>query len=633
MYGGFNAALSPGSVGARIVCEYGQCDGFQSVLHGSDTNFHVVTSIENSGAVLDGFTIQNGKSGGSGTHEADGAGLLMLGGTLTIRHCRFQFNSGQPTVSMVVPRGGAIFVSESSGDATLTIEKTYFNDNGVDAGDSGSGGAIYNEAAELNMLNCGFENNYARGKGGAMANAVNGTSGENVTTLWNVLFYGNVSKGATGPAGGAIHNVGGEDLTLEIINCTFNLNVSDTGGTDAGGIASASNDEIVNITNSILWDNSDGDGTPGEEADQITGGDVTVAYSDVQRAGGAITGTGNINADPKFRCDAAGPARISGSINYPSEASPCRNAGDNTPVSWSEDLDARTRIVSTVDMGISEVQFGACCFQGDCTEETDFDCARMYVCDVNALHDGSSGYGSCGPSCCYGDMDGNGVVNAADRGFITAAIGLTDPELLCLYDLDGNGTIDAADRGFVTANIGLCTALPDWQDGSGIGASSECPDSRFQGLFGGNGTDCEETECEEEMFAEFFSGPEIAMQAAGGDWYTISVDPNGTELHGAAVFAVSAVNETILDDVSGGLSIVDLETLSLPWLPAAMYGNGNERRDMVVIETLPEWQTEEGGELCSVLLADEATLKLEAYVWRVNEDDSVDMWRAALTTE
>src|SRR3989344_5635093 len=69
---------------------------------------------------------------------------------------------------------------------------------------------------------------------------------------------------------------------------------------------------------------------------------------------------------------------------------------------------------------------------------------------------------------CYGDADGNGFVNAGDRGFVAANIGQTANDLICLYDMDGNGFINAADRGFIAANIGLCTPLPDFQDGSGL---------------------------------------------------------------------------------------------------------------------------------------------------------------------
>jgi cysteine-rich repeat protein len=130
---------------------------------------------------------------------------------------------------------------------------------------------------------------------------------------------------------------------------------------------------------------------------------------------------------------------------------------------------------------------GACCTDGVCTEGTPADCAG-YVCDVAAIH----GVGFIG---CFADADGNNVVNAADRGAISANIGQTDNDLICLYDLDGNGVVNAADRGVVSANIGLCVALPDYQDGSGLNGGS--PDTRFPGggVFQGFGTTCAETTC------------------------------------------------------------------------------------------------------------------------------------------
>jgi len=95
---------------------------------------------------------------------------------------------------------------------------------------------------------------------------------------------------------------------------------------------------------------------------------------------------------------------------------------------------------------------------------------------------------------CWGDVDGNGVVNAADRGFISANIGNTGPVAICLYDLDGNGFINAGDRGFASANIDLCAPLPDWMDGSGCNHGA-CPDLRYAGEFQGVDSSCSESPC------------------------------------------------------------------------------------------------------------------------------------------
>lgn len=61
---------------------------------------------------------------------------------------------------------------------------------------------------------------------------------------------------------------------------------------------------------------------------------------------------------------------------------------------------------------------------------------------------------------CVGDVDESGVVNAADRGFVSANIGcdVSNPALCeCKRaDVDGSGVVNASDRGFVSANIGPC---------------------------------------------------------------------------------------------------------------------------------------------------------------------------------
>jgi hypothetical protein len=129
---------------------------------------------------------------------------------------------------------------------------------------------------------------------------------------------------------------------------------------------------------------------------------------------------------------------------------------------------------------------GACCVNDTCVEMLYPDC-KPFVCDVSL-------YIPPERSVCFGDADGNGVVNAADRGAISANLGQTDPVLMCLYDLDGNGVINAADRGVVSANIGICAPLPDYQNGSGLNVG--LPETRFGAfVFRGVGTLCETESC------------------------------------------------------------------------------------------------------------------------------------------
>ncbi len=133
---------------------------------------------------------------------------------------------------------------------------------------------------------------------------------------------------------------------------------------------------------------------------------------------------------------------------------------------------------------------GACCVGDSCSVTTESSCASMgYVCDVDSLLPPAF-------AGCYGDVDGNGVVNAADRGTISANVGQTSNDALCLYDLDGNGAVNAADRGQVSANIGVCTPLPFYQNGSGLNAAGNGPDPRYdRGEYQGNGSTCAGSPC------------------------------------------------------------------------------------------------------------------------------------------
>jgi hypothetical protein len=126
---------------------------------------------------------------------------------------------------------------------------------------------------------------------------------------------------------------------------------------------------------------------------------------------------------------------------------------------------------------------GACCTSGGCSIVANEAACQPFVCNVADHLPGSF-------TGCYADIDGNGFVNAADRGFISAAIGQTDAVSVCRFDVDGNGFINAGDRGFVSAYIGLCEPLPDWMDGSGTKNGE--PDTRFgSATFMGGGSSCE----------------------------------------------------------------------------------------------------------------------------------------------
>ncbi len=314
------------------------------------------------------------------------------------------------------------------------------------------------------------------------------------------LMYGNFAH----DEGGAIYN---ETGAVSMINCTVADNKRAAGSIGAGIRNYAGSFEV---RNSILWWNRlEGEETAAyiSAADQFLGeGTIThscIKDNDAESVPFGGAANGNIDQDPLF----VGPP-APGRFHYVlQETSPAVDAG-RTVLASDLDLERNTRVVRCrVDMGAYEYQVeadesGACCAGAVCFEVANpCACQTGYVCDVNALNDGTAPNGACGNStggCCYGDADGNGTVNAGDRGFISAAIGTSDPNLICLNDLDGNGVVNAGDKGFVTANIGLCTPLPDWQNGSGNNSSLNEGeyDPRFPGEFTLAG-DCETTVCEE----------------------------------------------------------------------------------------------------------------------------------------
>ncbi len=131
----------------------------------------------------------------------------------------------------------------------------------------------------------------------------------------------------------------------------------------------------------------------------------------------------------------------------------------------------------------SLVRDGACCTPAGCVETTGSACAEGFVCDVEGLLPPTF-------QGCAGDMNGDGRVNAADRGYVRAALGSTDSRQLCLYDLTGDGRIDPADVAAVSVGIGQCLALPPHQTTAGGPSLAIGP-----GVFRGVGTTCDVVEC------------------------------------------------------------------------------------------------------------------------------------------
>jgi predicted outer membrane repeat protein len=356
-------------------------------IHGSNEGSAVGTNAAGTGSVvkcvkgedaatvLEGFTIAGGRA-------VNGGGMYNIGSSPTIIACIFEDNAADS-------RGGGIY--NRNGHPTVT-GCTFRANSALEA----DGGGMTNDNSSPVVADCVFIENFALDGGGGMHNrsqshpivtgctfdgnlAANGGGMQNLSdsspTVTNCRFTGNSAEGGNGGGidntydshpivtscvfegnsaryggamlsgwgsnplitdclfaensaqwGGGMFNV--QTSTRPVTNCTFWGNLADSSG---GAIYS--DDCDMAVTNSIVW---------GNVPDSIRGSAV-VTYSAVD---GGWAGVGNVAADPL----------LVGGGNYRLQTgSPCLDAGNNTAVSSSIDLDGDPRIQgAAVDMGAFE---------------------------------------------------------------------------------------------------------------------------------------------------------------------------------------------------------------------------------------------------------------------------------------
>lgn len=212
----------------------------------SDNSYHVVTSSGlTSTAVLDGFTIIDGKADGPSFSQFSGGGLFNISGSPVLTNVTFSNNSANT-----------------------------------------HGGGMDNSDGAPTLSNVTFSNNSAVDGGGGMESSAGTLTQTNVTpTLTNVTFSNNSAT-----AGGGMSNINSSLPMLK--NVTFSNNFAHIGG------SLYNNGGHPVLVNSLLWGN-----TAFSRVMQIfnVNGGSTVSFSDVQ---GGWLGVGNINANPLF-ADAA----------------------------------------------------------------------------------------------------------------------------------------------------------------------------------------------------------------------------------------------------------------------------------------------------------------------------------------
>jgi predicted outer membrane repeat protein len=269
-------------------------DGEFSDSTRSNNTYHIVTGTDvDSTAVLDGFTIENGYASDS---LGMGGGIYLNDSSPTIRNCVISNNFAQDG-------GGGIYDLNSS----PTIINTEIESNSA----NGGGGGIRNEDSSPTLTNSEIIANYVEAAssddfGGGMADYNGSAPVLDLTGLADdkAGFGGAVYDSSSEPQfsgcrivnnaataadgqGGAIFDVASDS---QFTNCTF----ANNSAADFGGAISTAESSNLSITNSILWADKQASGS---NELSISSSTVEITYSDVQ---GGYTGTGNINADPKF---------------------------------------------------------------------------------------------------------------------------------------------------------------------------------------------------------------------------------------------------------------------------------------------------------------------------------------------
>jgi len=351
--GGFPATGSPGLAQRNWTANPTILSGdIGTVGYNDDNSRHVVFNNVNglnATAILDGFTIADGRADGEGFYDGRGGGMHNRSSSPNIRNCTFLENRAI---------SGCGMYNES---ASPTVTNCLFSSNSTLV--FGTGGGMFNiDGASPMLSNCVFNGNTAN-TGGGLSNE--GCS----PTVVNCVFSGNTASLGSGMNNNA--------ASPTVVNCSFSSNSAGAGG----GLRNDYN-SFPMLSNCIIWGNSDGISNRLNAAPVVT-------YSIVQ---GGYSGTGNLNLDPLF-VDAA-------SHNFRLQiCSPAINAGNNAAVTpgTTTDLGGDPRFFNsgTVDMGAYEYQNTPTPLIAGCQNQTvSLSSAGTGTLAASALNNGSSGCGT-----------------------------------------------------------------------------------------------------------------------------------------------------------------------------------------------------------------------------------------------
>ena len=397
-----------------------------------------IGSGETRNTVITGFTITGGYAY-STSDWAPGGGIVCSGASPTISNCIITDNwcgwngggiyceRGSPLIvdctivdNYASAKGGGIYGADN---ANPTIRGCLITGNDAD---DGAGIFCY----EATIEDCSITANYATGtpaydggglyiKNGSTTTVTDCTIAENkahqnggglyVTGGAPELIRCTIARNRSDGIGGGIRPVGG--ATLTIVNCVV---IDNYAANDGGGIYSSGLSTIVNslfvgnlaqygggggiyvagatttVRNAILWGNA-----PDEIA--VASATADVAYSDIE---GGYSGTGNIDADPKFVNPLIDDYHLQ-------PDSPCIDAGisDDAPATDFEG-EARWDVVGIPNTGGGALPY--CDIGPDEFVDSDHDGMPDYWETANGL-DPNEATGDNGAA---GDPDADGLANA-----------------------------------------------------------------------------------------------------------------------------------------------------------------------------------------------------------------------------
>jgi hypothetical protein len=246
-----------------------------------------------------------------GNTAAEGGGGIRvddLGTTVVITGSHIHSNSALSN------GGGGIGVNQGS----LSLTGSSVSANA--APDNEGGGILVAYGGSADVVDCTIADNVSSLHGGAVS------TGQAAVNLTNVVITGNATTS------GNANVLAANESDVAIMNCT----ISDNNPQGAQAVTLWAGD--LAITNSIMWNNA-----LNLQGDPPCPTCFDVTYSDIE---GGWTGTGNIDADPKFADAASGDYHLT-------PGSPCLDKGTPTGAP-THDIEGTPRNAAP-DMGAYEL--------------------------------------------------------------------------------------------------------------------------------------------------------------------------------------------------------------------------------------------------------------------------------------